>query len=214
MPQTQTALNTVIVVGHTGLIGSHVTSLLEAHGYGVVGATPSTTPRLDLRSPETIAGFLERTPFQHVVVTAGAARFGALSELSQDDFEVGLESKLMGQVTVARVALRLLPQGGSVTLTSGALSHTPIPGSSAVALVNGAIDAFVRAAALDFPAGRRINAVSPGWIAETRLRLGLDPEGATSAADVARLYLDALRGTEHGRVLSASTDSAPAGTRT
>lgn len=203
MPQSPAALNTVVLVGHTGLIGSHVAPLLEARGYRVVGATPRTTPPLDLASPESIGEFLEKTPFLHVVVAAGDARFGSLSELSLADFAVGLQSKLMGQVTVARVASRLLPPGGSVTLTSGALSHSPIPGSAAVALVNGALDAFVRAAALEFPAGRRINVVSPGWIAETRQRLGLDPGEASSAADVARLYLEAVAGTAHGRVIAA-----------
>lgn len=206
-----TTPSTVAVVGHTGLIGSHVASLLEQRGYHVRGATHQTSPAADLTDPASIERFFAAVEVDHVVVAAGDARFGGFDALDADAFERSLRHKLMGQVTVAMAALRHLPPGGSVTLTSGALAHAPIPGSAAVALVNGALDSFVRAIALDAPTGRRINAVSPGWIRETRIRMGLDPAGGTSAADVARLYLQSIEGDAHGEIISAPvTPSADA----
>lgn len=71
-------------------------------------------------------------------------------------------------------------------------------------MVNGAVDSFVKAAALEAPPGRRINVVSPGWIRETRVRMGLDPEPGISALDVAKLYVQAIESQLHGQVLSAA----------
>lgn len=197
----------VIVVGYTGLIGSAIVQQLSRVGapnqYEVLGVTKDTEPGLDLENPSSIRALFDQVGrVDHVVVAAGDARFGALAQLDEAAFAVGLRSKLMGQVHIALAALARLPEGGSVTLTSGALSHTPIIGSAAVALVNGAIDSFVKAAALETPPGRRINVVSPGWIRETRIRMGLDPDPGTSALDVAKLYVVAIESALHGQVLS------------
>ena len=197
----------VIVVGYTGLIGSAIVQQLSRAGapnqYEVLGVTNATEPGLDLEDPSSIRALFEQIGrVDHVVVAAGDARFGALAHLDDAAFAVGLRNKLMGQVNIALAALARLPEGGSVTLTSGALSHTPIVGSAAVALVNGAVDSFVKAAALETPPGRRINVVSPGWIRETRIRMGLDPDPGTSALDVAKLYVVAIESDLHGQVLS------------
>lgn len=203
----------VVVIGATGLIGSAVVANLTTSAgpgaYQVIPVTHETSPGLDLLRPRTMAAFFEEVgAIDHLVVAAGDARFGSLMELSDDALLVGVHSKQLGQVRVAMAALRHLPRGGSVTLTSGALAHDPIPGSAAVAMVNGALDSFVRAAAIDAPEGRRINAVSPGWIRETRLRMGLDPDGAASAREVARLYRFALESDVHGQVVSAQARAA------
>ena len=113
----------------------------------------------------------------------------------------------MGQVRVALAALPHLRPGGSITLTSGALSHAPARGSTPAALVNGAIDAFVRGVAFELQDGRRINAVSPSWITETLLRFDMDPQQGTSATEVAELYLHALRSELHGSVIARIPDA-------
>lgn len=210
---TEGEVRRIVVVGATGLIGSAIVGHLSATpNTQVLGVTHQSSPALDLEDPVSIQTFFSRVGrIDHVVVAAGDARFGGFSELDEAAFRVGLFSKLMGQVNIAMEALRMLPIGGSVTLTSGALSHSPIPGSSAVALVNGALDSFVRAIALDAPEGRRINVVSPGWIRETRVKLGLPPDPGVSASDVARLYLESIDSDAHGRVLSVAETGAADG---
>ena len=61
----------------------------------------------------------------------------------------------------------MIADGGSFTLTSGILSHDPVRFGSSASMVNGAIDGFVRAAAIELPRGIRINAVSPGVLVES-----------------------------------------------
>jgi NAD(P)-dependent dehydrogenase (short-subunit alcohol dehydrogenase family) len=59
-----------------------------------------------------------------------------------------------------------ISDGGSFTLTTGVLDREPIVAGSSASMVNGAINAFVGAAAIEMPRGQRINAVSPGVIQE------------------------------------------------
>jgi hypothetical protein len=60
----------------------------------------------------------------------------------------------------------------------------------------------VRAAALDLDE-HRLNAVSPGWVAESRVAAGLDPLPGIWAEDLAEYYVSVVEGTETGRVLLA-----------
>ncbi|WP_207757688.1 SDR family oxidoreductase [Nonomuraea cypriaca] len=123
---------------------------------------------------------------------------------SDADFWTGLDGKLIGQVNLVRRALTRVRDGGSVTLTSGRFPE-PVPGASLGFLVNVGLEAFVRAAAIEMPRGVRLNAVSPGWVRETLLDLAMDPAACTPAADVARVYADAVEGTAHGRTLMVPT---------
>ena len=138
-----------------------------------------------------------------VVVAAGDARFGTLDELDAEDFRVGLESKLMGQVNLVRHGVEHLSGAGSFTLTSGVLAREPMEGSAAISPVNGGVESFARAAALELPGDRRINVVSPPWVAETLDAMGRDPEGGLPAATVARAYVESVEGEATGKVLDA-----------
>jgi NAD(P)-dependent dehydrogenase (short-subunit alcohol dehydrogenase family) len=111
----------------------------------------------------------------------------------------GLDAKLLGQVELVRVAARQLSDGGSVTLTSGRFDQ-PLRGAAFGALVNAGLEAFVRTAAAELPRGLRVNAVSPGWVAETQASLGMTVDG-TPAAEVARAYVDAVESDQQGVVL-------------
>jgi NAD(P)-dependent dehydrogenase (short-subunit alcohol dehydrogenase family) len=143
-----------------------------------------------------------------VVACAGSAAFRPLAQLSDADFQLGLGSKLMGQVNVVRVALSHVRDGGSITLTSGVLAQQPTPGSAALSLVNAAVEAFARAAALELPRGIRINVVSPPWVSETLRAMGRDPAGGLPAADVARAYVESVEGTKTGAVITPRRGAA------
>ena len=107
----------------------------------------------------------------------------------------------MGQVSLARIATDQLRDGGSITLTTGILAMHPMPGSVSVSMVNAGLEGFVRAAALELPRNLRINAVSPPWVKETMIKLGMDPSPGLASADVAKSYVAAVEGSHQGKVL-------------
>ncbi len=125
------------------------------------------------------------------------------SYLTDADFQLGLDSKLMGQVNVVRLGLAGMADGGSFTLSSGVLSQHPIPESAAISMVNAGLEGFVRAAALGMPKSIRVNVVSPPWVCETLESLGRDPSTGLSASIVARAYAASVEGTMTGEVLDA-----------
>jgi NAD(P)-dependent dehydrogenase (short-subunit alcohol dehydrogenase family) len=109
----------------------------------------------------------------------------------------------MGQINLVRAGLAHVRDGGSFTLTSGVLSQEPMPGSSAITLVNRGLEGFARAAALEMPRGVRINVVSPPWVTETLEELGWDTSAGMPAARVAPAYTECVEGNRNGETLDA-----------
>ena len=194
----------IIVVGATGTIGKSVAKLLIAEHNVVKVASRSGDYRADISSRDSIAQlFKEIGPFDALVCAAGIARFAPLTELSDEDFQLGLNSKLMGQVNLVRAGLSQINDHGSFTLTSGVLSQQPMPGSSSISMINAGIEGFVRAAALEMPRGIRINAVSPPWVKETLEALGMDTSIGMPAERVAQAYRSSISGSRSGLVINA-----------
>ena len=102
-----------------------------------------------------------------------------------------------------RAGLDHINNNGSITLTSGILSRRPMQGSSAISLVNSALEGFGRAAALEVPRGIRINVVSPNWVVDTLKAYNMDPSIGTPVEVVAKAYVQALEGTMNGEVIDA-----------
>ena len=72
-----------------------------------------------------------------------------------------------------------------------------------ITTVNGAVEAFVRAVAVEsLPV--RVNAVSPGWVAETLQAMGRDPALGIPAADVAKVLVRQLREGAPGTIAPAA----------
>ena len=99
-----------------------------------------------------------------VVCIAGEAKWAAFETMSEEDFYIGLKSKLMGQVNLVRIGLKYLNDGGSFTLSTGILADDPVECTTSAAMVNGGIHSFVKAASLELKNGIRINAVSSGLV--------------------------------------------------
>lgn len=191
----------IIVVGATGTIGSAVRAALARH-HEVVAASRRGPLRVDLTDRASIeALFTEVGQVDAVVCCAAAGHLAPLSTRSDPEFWHGLDGKLIGQIDLVRRALPYVSDGGSVTLTSGRFAE-PVPGSSLGYLVNAGLEAFVHAAAIETPRGIRLNTVSPGWVRETLLALGMDAAAGTPAAEVAAAYLTAVEGSAHGRTLT------------
>lgn len=195
----------VLVIGATGTIGSAVATTLEGRGHDVipVGST-SGSLRVDLGNRESIDQlYAETGSVDAVVCAAGIARFGPLDTLSDDDFDLSVRNKLIGQVALVRHGLTTVRPGGSFTLTSGDLSTAPAPGTVAVAMTGAAVEAFARAAALDLEDRHRVNVVSPGPVAESLEAAGQDPAAGIPAGALADYYVRSVEGTDSGRVYDA-----------
>jgi NAD(P)-dependent dehydrogenase (short-subunit alcohol dehydrogenase family) len=192
----------ILVVGATGLIGTPVARALEVNHEVLRASLKGSELQVDLANPESIRNLYAKVgKVDAVVSVAGQAVFRPLSALSDADFELGLNNKLMGQINLVRLGIESLKDGGSFTLTSGQLSRWPAPGSVAVSVVNAGVEAFARAAALELPRGLRINAVAPGWVRETLLALKMDPAPGVPAIEVAQTYVKAVEGKMTGQTI-------------
>jgi len=78
--------------------------------------------------------------------TNSGADYQALSK-----WQFSLGSKLMGQINLVQEAIPFIKEKGSFTLVSGILNDDPIFAGAAASTVSGALEAFVRAAAIELP---------------------------------------------------------------
>jgi len=193
----------VLVVGASGRLGRAVVEAL-ADRHEVVEASRTSAHFVDLRNPATIAGLYSSVgSVDAVACTAGKTPYAALSELTSDQFLEGVRDKLLGQVELVRQGASYVSDGGSFTLVSGVLGFDPIRTGAVAATVNGGVDAFVRAAAIELPRGLRVNAVSAtvfeeAWDHYGPLFPGFKP---IPIADAARAYVKSIEGAATGQVI-------------
>jgi NAD(P)-dependent dehydrogenase (short-subunit alcohol dehydrogenase family) len=194
----------IIVIGATGVIGSEVAKALAAKKHDVLRASRNGEVKVDVTDPDSIRSMFDEIGNVDAIVScAGDAAFKPFAELIEADYQLGLRGKLMGQVRLAVTAKDRLRAGGSITLTTGVLAMQPMPGSASISMVNAGLEGFVRAAALEMPRNLRINAVSPPWVKETLLKLGMDPTPGLASAELAKTYVTVVEGTQQGQILAA-----------
>ena len=155
----------VVVVGANGAVGQTVVKAFgNRHEIIAVGRT-SGDIKIDIEDQESVRSMYTQVGKVDAVVSAvGHGHFGALAEMSSDQFMMGINHKVLPQVNLVLAGIEHMNDGGSFTLTSGVLNRDPIRGGSCAAAANGALDGFVIGAAVDMPRGIRINAVSPGLL--------------------------------------------------
>jgi NAD(P)-dependent dehydrogenase (short-subunit alcohol dehydrogenase family) len=194
----------IILIGATGTIGKAVSERLS-HEHQVISAGHSGGDvQVDLGKPESIQAMFQKVgKVDAVISTAGLAKFAPLDKLSDADYQLALDNKLMGQVNLLRIGRDYINQGGSITLTSGVLSRQPMPGSASISMVNGALESYVKAAALELEQ-LRLNVVAPSFVKETMLIMGMDPTHGISAADTSKVYAAAVTGNMHGETLDVA----------
>lgn len=193
----------IILVGASGTIGSKVASALESEHELVRVGTKSGDVQADITDLESLKELFQQVgAFDALICAAGIGHFGPLQSMSSDDFHSGLHSKLLGQVNLVLIGQHTISPGGSFTLTSGILSDEPVPGGANLSAVNGALNSFVKAAALDLGKSARINAVSPGLVEDSKELLPLFPDATLVSMDhVVEAYRSSLFGKESGKVI-------------
>ncbi|MBC3952535.1 short chain dehydrogenase [Pseudomonas folii] len=192
----------IVLIGASGTIGSAVAQELAQRHEIVRAGRNSGEEQVDISDSASIRKLFERIGrFDAVVCAAGNVKFAPLAEMTESDFALGLQDKLMGQVNLLLIGREFANDGASFTFTTGVLSHDPIRAGASASLVNGAIDAFVRAAAIELPRGMRVNSVSPNVLIEAMDSYapyfrGFKP---VAAADVALAYAKSVEGLQTGQ---------------
>lgn len=195
----------IIVIGATGTIGKAVVAALQGDHEVVKVGSKSGDAQVDIKDTSSIRGLFEKVgKFDALISTVGKVHFGDFAKLTEKEVEIGLKDKLMGQVNLVLIGRDYANDGASFTLTSGVLSHDPIRYGVCASLVNGALDAFVKAAAIELPRGQRINGVSPGVLEESLGSYGPYFKGheAVPAKRVAQAYVKSVEGLLTGQVFS------------
>jgi NAD(P)-dependent dehydrogenase (short-subunit alcohol dehydrogenase family) len=141
----------IVLVGAGGTLGSAVHTTLIGRGHEVVTVGRSSGDlRLDIADPARTAEMYERIgPVDAVVSAAGDTPWKPITEMTPQDYEAAFRGKVLSQVELVRQGLRRVAERGSFTLITGVLAREPVPTGSAASMANGAVEAFVRAAAIE-----------------------------------------------------------------
>jgi len=133
--------------------------------------------QVDISDPASIRALYARVGARRRRgLRGGSGSVQAAAELTDADFALSLNNKLMGQVNLVRFGIASVADGGSFTLTAGSFGREPARSAAAISLVNAGLEGFARSAALELPRAQRINVVSPPWLSETLRAHGQDPK--------------------------------------
>ncbi|MGA1891382.1 short chain dehydrogenase [Klebsiella pneumoniae complex sp. WS992] len=193
----------IIVIGASGTIGRAVSEeLSQRHEVIRVGRTRGDY-QVDITSQESVEALFAQTgEVDAIVSTTGNLHFGPLSTMTDSQFNLGLQDKLLGQIRLALVGQHFLRDGGSITLVSGIVAQEPIAQGVNATTVNAGLEGFVRAAACELPSGIRINLISPTVLSESLAAYGDFFPGFPNvpAAAVAQAYRRSIEGVQTGRI--------------
>jgi len=195
----------IVIVGASGTIGRAVVAELDKNGQHELIRVGHRQGDLcvDLTDEASVDALFSQTgKVDAIIATTGNVFFGPLGEMTAEDFTLGLQDKLLGQVRLALKGQHFLNDGGSITLTSGIIADVPIAQGVNATTVNAALAGFVKAAACELPRGIRINLVSPTLLTESEAAYGPFFPGFESvpATRVALAFRRSVEGVQSGQV--------------
>ena len=155
----------ILVIGGNGTIGRKVAAHLKQKHNVLIAGRSSGDFKVDISDSKSIEAMLAKVGKVDAIVNiAGDAKWDSFDNLSEEDYYIGLKSKLMGQVNIARLGRNNLKPNGSITLSTGILADHPVKMTASAAMVNGGIHSFAKAVSLELDRGIRINVVSSGLV--------------------------------------------------
>ena len=194
----------IILIGANGKIGELVQAAMAGAGHEIVKVgRKSGDFRVDIENRESVRELYQAVgSFDAVAIAAGEVVFAPLSQLTAENWQFSLGSKLMGQISLVQEAVPFINERGSFTLVSGVLNEEPIFAGVTGATVSGALEGFVRAAAVELPKALRINVVNPTILKESEAQFGAFFPGVIPVEGwrVAQAYKRAILGVQTGRV--------------
>ncbi len=194
----------IIIIGGSGTIGRSVSEHLSRKHRIIIAGRTSGDVTVDLVDSASIeAMFASTGPVDAVVCIAGEAKWAPFGDLTEEDYYIGIKSKLMGQVNLVRVGVSHISDGGSFTLTTGILADDPVEMTTSAAMVNGAIHSFVKAAALELTNGLRVNAVSSGLVKDAvdKYETYFPGHNPIPMDKVVNGYIRSIEGKDNGQII-------------
>jgi len=194
----------IVLIGANGKIGELVQKALAGAGHEIVKVGHKSGDfQVEIENRESVRALYQTVgSFDAVAVAAGQVTFAPLLELTAEKWQFSLGSKLMGQINLVQEAIPFIKENGSFTLVSGVLNDEPIFAGVAASTVSGALEGFVRAAAIELPKGCRINLVNPTILEESGPSMGSFFHGVIPVEGwkVGQAYKRAILGAQSGRV--------------
>ncbi len=155
----------IVVIGGNGTIGNKVVAHLKKKHDVIVAGRSKGDVIVDIASSDSITSmFKQLGKLDAILCIAGEAKWADFNELTEEDYYIGLKSKLMGQVNLVRIGKDYLNTKGSITLSTGILADDPVIKTTSAAMVNGGIHSFVKAVNLEIENEIRVNVVSLGVV--------------------------------------------------
>lgn len=191
----------VLLVGASGTIGKAIIKELAPRHEIIEVGKAKGQHQVDITNVDSIRQLFNKVgKVDAIIAAAGHVHWGSFKEMTADEFGIGLNEKLMGQVNLTLVGQEFLSDGGSITLTSGSLSHDPHAGGASFTTVNSAVDGFIRGVSVELDRDRRINSVSPNVLVESWDVYGGGVPGTTPVpgAKVALAYRKSVEGHQSG----------------
>jgi NAD(P)-dependent dehydrogenase (short-subunit alcohol dehydrogenase family) len=169
----------IIVVGAGSGIGRSVAVAASRAGASVIlagrkrdaleqtaalASGPAHVNAIDATNEAEVEAFFAGTgAFDHLVSTISQGATGPVSELSAFDVQRAMNAKLWAPFFLVKHGKPHINAAGSFTFFSGIRGARPAPRSSITSLVNGGLEAFAKAMAVEL-GPIRVNVISPGIV--------------------------------------------------
>ena len=194
----------ILIIGGNGTIGKPVVKHFSQENEVIVAGRNSGDLTIDIADSNSIRQGLEKVgKLDAIVCIAGEAKWADFDALSEEDYYIGLRSKLMGQVNLVRLGREYLNPKGSITLSTGILADDPVVKTTSAAMVNGGIHSFVKAVVLELEQGIRVNVVCLGLVEDSYERYkdyfpGINPVPMKKAVNA---YVRSVMGSRSGEII-------------
>lgn len=194
----------ILIIGGNGTIGKPVADFFSNDHEVLVAGRKNGDLIIDISDSDSIKKGLKQVgTLDAIVCIAGEAKWATFNDLSEEEYYIGLRSKLMGQVNLVRIGQNHLNENGSITLSTGILADDPVVRTTSAAMVNGGIHSFVKAVALEMERGIRVNAVSLGVVEDAyeKYKSYFPGHNPIPASKMINAYVRSVKGYRSGEII-------------
>ena len=179
----------ILIVGGNGTIGKKVSAHFSEENEVLIAARTNGDVTVDIADSNSIEKLFKQIgKLDAIICIAGEAKWADFDSLTEDDFYIGLKSKLMGQVNLVRLGRKYL---------------NPVVKTTSAAMVNGGIHSFVQAAALEMENGIRVNVVSLGMVEDAyeKYKAYFPGHNPIPMPKVVKAYERSVMGSGNGQII-------------